>query len=246
MEIFTAPNRPVLHTPYDTLLKTFNNVFTTYSQIAHPNLIQRSHINTVFTTNSYGSEIDCTGATKISAVTSVHGNSVKSEINKQTTSTNEPTSKCSMFLPPTSQPNLTWKPYIPKTSDQYYHAQKSSREHSAAVGNYKNILYKYVDHLSDNADFVLAETDNCVVVYDAYPKATIHLLMLPKRHFLSDVRTCDDMLPRHLEQLKEMHSLAYAVTQSESVRAALKSRVKPSHLTSSSQGEHIVLALSFA
>ena len=147
----------------------------------------------------------------------------KPEAAKNETSPPNSAASSSSLLPKTQ---FNMKPYVSKTAAQYTQAQQSSRAQQSAAGGFKYILYIYLDRPLENYEFILGETRDCVVVYDAYPKAAVHLLVLPKRHFLNGVLTCDDMQPKHLEQLKEMHRVARYVAQSENVRACLRSKAK--------------------
>lgn len=87
---------------------------------------------------------------------------------------------------------------------------------SRAIGFSSNILYSYVDNPSKHYPFIYLETTNCVVIYDVYPKAHLHLLILPKRHLLS-AQTCSELSPNHICQIKEMHNLAREIAQSAEI-----------------------------
>lgn len=91
--------------------------------------------------------------------------------------------------------------YFP-TNTEYINQQHQSR----SAGFVPNILYDYIDHPEKHKPFIFLETNNCVVIYDVYPKAFLHLLILPKRHFLN-VSTCGDLGTQHLVQVNEMHEL---------------------------------------
>ena len=107
------------------------------------------------------------------------------------------------------------------TIQDYALKQKESR----AIGFSPNILYSYVDNPSQHYPFIYQETTNCVVIYDVYPKAYLHLLILPKRHFIS-AQTCSEVSPNHLLQIKEMHDLAREIAHTAEANGLLPSAWK--------------------
>jgi aprataxin len=46
------------------------------------------------------------------------------------------------------------------------------------------------------------------VIHDAYPKARIHLLVLPKEGLLGDAIEVRQLRPEHLDNLKQVHAVA--------------------------------------
>ena len=106
--------------------------------------------------------------------------------------------------------------FVKPTIQDYALKQKESR----AIGFSPNILYSYVDKPSQHYPFIYQETTNCVVIYDVYPKAYLHLLILPKRHFIS-AQTCSEVSPDHLLQIKEMHDLAREIAHTAEANGLL-------------------------
>lgn len=58
---------------------------------------------------------------------------------------------------------------------------------------------------------VLFRNDKYVCIYDKFPKAKYHCLLMPRRRHLgemfNDVQTINDLTPYHLDELREFHTL---------------------------------------
>ena len=57
----------------------------------------------------------------------------------------------------------------------------------------------------ENAPYIFKKTDDIIVLKDKYPKAKVHLLVLPR---LVQIDTPNDLLPEHIPLLERMHSVA--------------------------------------
>ena len=80
-------------------------------------------------------------------------------------------------------------------------------------GSFKNVLYKYLDDPVDNKADIFMETSKFTVIYDAYPKAGIHLLILPKRSNF-ECNGIEFLSSTDIENIKELHDLARCIAQS--------------------------------
>ena len=104
--------------------------------------------------------------------------------------------------------------------DYSFAARSKKASSSVFGGNYKNILYKYLDHPSENSDDIYMETPEFTVIYDAYPKARIHLLIIPKRSFLA-CDGIDHLRPDNLQCITELHHLARHIAESPAIEKAM-------------------------
>eukprot|EP01084_Bolivina_argentea_P245718 411307_1 len=75
--------------------------------------------------------------------------------------------------------------------------------------NWRQALYIYLGKGQRREEAVYYENEVAVVIYDGFPKAQKHLLLLPKQ--LPGVKTPNDLQRGHLETLREIHSLAARV-----------------------------------
>ena len=98
--------------------------------------------------------------------------------------------------------------------------------------DFKNILFRYIDGQARSQDIYLS-TPECVVIYDAYPKARVHLLVIPRRTFLAS-NGIDDLCPDDLSKVEQMHRLADRIASSPAMAAALSSSSRSSSSSSSS------------
>lgn len=80
-------------------------------------------------------------------------------------------------------------------------------------GSFKNVLYKYLDEPVDNKADIFMETSKFTVIYDAYPKARIHLLILPKRSNF-ECNGIEFLSSTDIQNIKELHDLARCIAQS--------------------------------
>ncbi|CAM9712328.1 unnamed protein product [Scytosiphon promiscuus] len=90
-------------------------------------------------------------------------------------------------------------------------------------GHWKTALFQYLKDCPRGADLqneVFYEDDQCVVVYDAYPKSKYHLLLLPKPKFL-DVKLASALRrDEHLPSLRQLHALGVAIAEALSQQGA--------------------------
>ena len=123
---------------------------------------------------------------------------------------------------------IQWKqvlgtcPLMMKIVPEYIFSARPKQQDSATrFGSFKNVLYKYLDQPAQNAADIFMETTEFVVVYDAYPKAKIHLLIIPKREYWS-CETIDSLDRSQISRLESMHDLARQIVESPSIIEALK------------------------
>lgn len=80
--------------------------------------------------------------------------------------------------------------------------------------SFRNVLYQYVgEQVRENDVDIIFSNDMATLLLDAYPKAAVHLLLLPKESFLS-VRQVRDFQPNQIEKIRQFHSLAREVAAS--------------------------------
>ena len=97
----------------------------------------------------------------------------------------------------------------------------------------REILFDYVDHLERHQSELFMDVDNFVVIYDAYPKAKIHLLIIPKRHYLL-CNGIEYLMKKDLPKVEEMHRLARRIVDSNAMVIALQQHGSSSTTSSSS------------
>ena len=85
----------------------------------------------------------------------------------------------------------------------------------------REILFQYVDHPEKHRAEIFLNADNFVVIYDAYPKAKIHLLVIPKRHFLL-CNGIEYLTKNDLPKIEEMHRIAQRIVSSAAMVTALQ------------------------
>ena len=97
---------------------------------------------------------------------------------------------------------------------------KISTGHDYSTGSYKNVLQNYIDNTTQYTDTIFMTTTNFIVIYDAYNKATIHLLVLPKHHLQlpNEIRHINSS---HLLVLKEMNDIATQIANSTTINSIL-------------------------
>ena len=112
-----------------------------------------------------------------------------------------------------------------KIVPEYIFSARPKQQNSTNFhGNFKNVLYKYLDQPARNAADIFMETTDFVVIYDAYPKAKIHLLIIPRREYLP-CDTIDSLEQSQISCLESMHKLAHHIVESPSIIEALKGPV---------------------
>lgn len=108
------------------------------------------------------------------------------------------------------------------TVPEYVFTNRSNKQvNNMYGGSYKNVLYKYLDEPENNSADIFMKTSNFTVIYDAYPKARIHLLIIPNRAYWA----CDGiehMKPSSLTFVKDLHALAQHIAESPSLAEVLK------------------------
>jgi hypothetical protein len=69
-----------------------------------------------------------------------------------------------------------------------------------------NILYDYVRNPHKYEDLLLYQNDKCVIMKDAFPKAAIHLLLLPKESYFNKL-SVQEFSPEDLDKVKVLHEI---------------------------------------
>ncbi len=69
-------------------------------------------------------------------------------------------------------------------------------------------LQQYLQHAAALKTFIFLETPQWMVIYDGYPKAKVHLLLLPKPSFLAVSGVTELRREEHLERLARFHVAA--------------------------------------
>lgn len=85
----------------------------------------------------------------------------------------------------------------------------------------KNILYQYLRHPEDHADWIVLSNESCTVIKDAYPKAETHFLVIPNESFL-DILEVRQLTPSHYEKVCLLHSIARQVAAERESKDGLK------------------------
>eukprot|EP00903_Cladosiphon_okamuranus_P008221 g7914.t1 len=67
---------------------------------------------------------------------------------------------------------------------------------------------------------VFYEDDQCLVIYDGYPKARFHLLLLPKPKFLDVKEPKDLRRDQHLSRLRQLHATGTEIAEALSQQGA--------------------------
>ena len=98
-------------------------------------------------------------------------------------------------------------------------------------GSFKNVLFKYLDDPVDNKADIFMETSKFTVIYDAYPKARIHLLILPKRSNF-ECNGIEFLSSTDIKNIKELHDLARYIAQSIKRQVAERALTTKSSLLS--------------
>ena len=91
-------------------------------------------------------------------------------------------------------------------------------------GSFRRVLFQYLDDPRACSNVIFCETDNALVIYDLYPKAKLHLLVLPKTHFLQ-LDNIRDATPAHASQVDELITLARAIVRDFSARYSMTIRM---------------------
>jgi aprataxin len=113
--------------------------------------------------------------------------------------------------------DLPPKPLILVSSASTERTQSDEEEQRKAemkpFESFRFILYQYIRQPEKYTDCIIFRNESCTLIKDAYPKAKIHLLLLPNEAFMTakDVRYLSKEEPRKVEYF---HSIAKAVVAS--------------------------------
>lgn len=77
-----------------------------------------------------------------------------------------------------------------------------------STGFNRNILYDYIQNPEKYPQEIIYRNEKCTIIYDAYPKAKIHLLLLPNTTYLPHIQCIRDINTCHQEKIKELHQIA--------------------------------------
>ena len=69
------------------------------------------------------------------------------------------------------------------------------------------------------------EDDRCVVISDAYPKSSTHLLLIPRRGTIGDALELAELEARHLPVLRELHAIAAGIVEKLLVRGEARAPI---------------------
>jgi aprataxin len=92
----------------------------------------------------------------------------------------------------------------------------------AVTSDFRDVLFRHFNGKARPEDTYL-HTPECVVLYDAYPKARVHLLVIPRPSFLVS-NGIEDLCPKDLPKVEYMHRLANLIAASPEMAAALASK----------------------
>jgi aprataxin len=74
-------------------------------------------------------------------------------------------------------------------------------------GGFEWALVRIMEDAKKHQDVILMQDASCLVIYDAYPKARFHLLVLPKEKVMS----ISELRSHHLPLLRHLHRVAMHV-----------------------------------
>ena len=108
--------------------------------------------------------------------------------------------------------------YTKVLTDRLVYTQPSKSSYPKRTSNWRNGLYDILDlveesnQLGDDNPIVLFQNNKYVCVYDMYPKAKYHMLLMRRKNIehigQMDNNTLNDLHPSHLNEMKEFHTLA--------------------------------------
>lgn len=96
---------------------------------------------------------------------------------------------------------------------------RPSKEDGAPINfsNFINVLYNYIDDINKYPKCIYMVTNNFVVIYDLFPKSTIHLLVIPKSQYLHCNKIID-IKKEMKDQIIEMNFIATKIAQSDAIQ----------------------------
>lgn len=103
---------------------------------------------------------------------------------------------------------------ITRLLDQSLSSAGQSEWSRSVTSSFRNVLYQYVGpDVQENESDVIFSNDVASLIVDAYPKAALHLLLLPKESFLS-AREVRDLHTSQMEKIQQFHQLAREIAAS--------------------------------
>ena len=134
--------------------------------------------------------------------------------------------------------------YIPPYSFNVQEARKERQRQQDKPAHFTKVLYEYLDHTSLFSTSIFLDTDEMLVIYDAYPKSTFHLLILPKSGFLEGVGGVGGLLPHHVSEVRKMADLAAQIVDALSPALSLGYKAAATQSSSSSSSSSSAAASS--
>ena len=109
--------------------------------------------------------------------------------------------------------------YTDVPSDRLVYKQPSKSSFPKRSSNWRNGLYDILDLVEvsnqqgEDNPIVLYQNEKYVCIYDMYPKAKYHMLLMRRKNVqhigqMNNIHTLNDLQPSHLDEMKEFHTLA--------------------------------------
>ena len=114
--------------------------------------------------------------------------------------------------------NISTK-YTKVPSDRLVYTQPSKSSYPKRSSNWRNGLYDILDLVEESNQqgednpVVLFQNEKYVCIYDMYPKAKYHMLLMRRKNIehigqMNNIYTLNDLQPSNLHEMKEFHTLA--------------------------------------
>lgn len=108
--------------------------------------------------------------------------------------------------------------YTKVPSDRLVYTQPSKSSYPKRSSNWRNGLYDILDLVEESNQqgednpIVLFQNEKYVCIYDMYPKAKYHMLLMRRKNVqhsgqMNNIHTLNDLQPSHLDEMKEFHTL---------------------------------------
>ena len=178
-----------------------NNTRPTNDNAAAPNSIQPSEALAIPTTATMTPmttispptgviSSSSSSSTMAATADSAHSASKPASIASASSSSPSTSFSCCSFIPPLKAP-----PYSPPSAP------------APTNGPFTNFLYAYIQHPRPPPlqPYVFWEDEDFAVIYDAFPKSRIHLLLVPKRHRIDSIINLNSS---HIPVIDEMDKRA--------------------------------------
>jgi len=108
--------------------------------------------------------------------------------------------------------------YTKVPTDRLVYTQPSKSSYPKRSSNWRNGLYDILDLVEESNQqgednpIVLFQNEKYVCIYDMYPKAKYHMLLMRRKNIehigqINNIHTLNDLQPTHLDEMKEFHTL---------------------------------------